>query len=67
MGIFDKAKGKVEEFLNSDEGKQKANDALDIAADKAKDRFGEDNADKIDAARDKIGERLGGDQPEGEK
>ncbi|MDK6258864.1 MULTISPECIES: antitoxin [Corynebacterium] len=67
MGIFDKAKGKAEEFLNSDEGKQKANDALDTAADKAKDRFGEDNADKIDTVRDKIGERLGGDQPEGEK
>ncbi|AIG63893.1 hypothetical protein CATYP_03585 [Corynebacterium atypicum] len=66
MGLMDKAKDKATEFLNSDEGKQKADEALDTAADKAKEHVGEENADKVDAVRDKVGERLNQGEPEAE-
>ena len=59
MGLMDKAKDKATEFLNSDEGKQKADEALDTAADKAKEHVGEENADKV-------GERLNQGEPEAE-
>ncbi len=52
MGIMDKAK----DFLNNEEYTDKA---LDKAADVAKQKLGEDKADKIDKARDAADKKLG--------
>lgn len=63
MGIADKAK----DALNSEKGQQKANEGLDKAADFAKDKVGDDKADKVDQARDKVGEELNNDAGQGKK
>ena len=55
MGIFDKAK----DALNTDKGEQVSDGALDKGAEVAKDKLGEDKADKIDSARDQLDERIG--------
>lgn len=55
MGIVDKAK----DALNSDKGEKASDAVLDKAADAAKQRFGEDNADKIDKVRDAADRKLG--------
>lgn len=55
MGIFDKAK----DAMNSDKGEQVTDQGLDKAADAAKDKLGEDKADKIDQARDAADRKLG--------
>lgn len=59
MGIFDNAKNKANEFLNSDSGEQKSDAFLDKAADFAKDKLGADKADKIDRIRDAADEKIG--------
>ena len=59
MGIFDEAKKKATEFLDSDSGEQKSDELLDKAADKAKGLFGEDKADQIKKVRDAVDERIG--------
>ena len=55
MGIFDKAK----EFVNDEE---KRNQLLDKGEQLAKDKLGEEHADKIDKARGAIDDKLGGNQ-----
>ncbi|WKD61447.1 hypothetical protein CCICO_07135 [Corynebacterium ciconiae DSM 44920] len=62
MGIMDKAK----EFLSDDD---KRNDVLDKGEQVAKDKLGNEHADKVDKARDAIDDKFGGsaEQPaEGE-
>lgn len=59
MGIFDEAKNKATEFLNSDAGEQKSDELLDKAADAAKGLLGEDKADQINKVRDAVDERIG--------
>jgi MT0933-like antitoxin protein len=54
MGILDKIKGLV--GGNAD----KVEDGIDKAADIAKDKVGEDNADKVDMAADKAKEVVDG-------
>ena len=60
MGIFDNAKNKATEFLNTDKGEQQSDALLDRAADAAKQKLGADKADKVDRVRDAIDERIGG-------
>lgn len=55
MGIMDKAK----DALNSDKGRDAANQGLDKAEDAANQKFGEEHADKVSGARDKAEEQLG--------
>lgn len=62
MGIFDNAKNKANEFLNSESGERKSDDLLDKVADAAKRKLGADKADKVDRVRDSIDERLGNDR-----
>lgn len=52
MGIMDKAK----EFANNEENTDKV---LDKGAEFAKDKLGQDKADKIDKARDALDDKLG--------
>lgn len=68
MGLLDKAK----DFLNSDQGKEKAGEALDKAEEAATQKFGDDKSDAVHKVREQVDQRLGtealqGDQPEGEE
>ena len=59
MGIFDSAKDKATEFLNSEAGEQKSDEFLDKASDAAAGRFGEDKSEHINRVRDLADDRLG--------
>lgn len=71
MGIFDNAKNKATEFLNTDKGEQQSDALLDRAADAAKARLGEGKSDHIDRVRETLDERVGnnndGNQPNPEQ
>ncbi|WIM71027.1 antitoxin [Corynebacterium suedekumii] len=60
MGIMDNAKGKANEFLNSEKGEQKTDDLMDKGAQHATDRLGEDKAEHIQKARDAADDHIGG-------
>lgn len=55
MGIFDEAKNKASEAAKVG----KLDEHLDKGEDFAKDKVGEEHADKVDTARDKIDDALG--------
>ncbi|WP_080795821.1 Rv0909 family putative TA system antitoxin [Corynebacterium pacaense] len=59
MGVFDDAKAKATEFLNSDQAEQKSDEILDKVSEFAKDKLGADKAGQIDAVRDKLDEQIG--------
>ncbi len=59
MGIFDNARNKAGEFLNSDSGEQKSDQLLDKVADAAKRRLGADKAEQVDRVRDAVDDRIG--------
>ena len=60
MGIMDNAKGKANEFLNSEKGEQKSDELLDKGTQRATDRLGEDKTEHIQKARDAADDRIGG-------
>ncbi|MFP7366442.1 antitoxin [Corynebacterium callunae] len=59
MGIFDSAKDKAAEFLNSEAGEEKSDQLLDKVAEAAAGRFGEDKAEQINRVRDMADDRIG--------
>lgn len=68
MNIFDQAKAKANDLLNSDQGEKKSDEILDRVSDFAKSKLGEDKAAQIDNVRDAIDERMGnnsGDESKG--
>lgn len=67
MSIFDNAKNKADDFLNSEPGEKKTDELLDNAQQRATDRFGEDKADHIQKARDAVDDRIGSDRPSAEQ
>lgn len=63
MGIMDGAKGKANDYLNSDQGKEKSGEFLDKAEQQANDRLGEGKEEHVSKARDTAEKRIssGGD------
>lgn len=59
MSIFENAKNKATEYLNSEEGERRSDELLDKAAEHATNRLGEDKAEHIQKARDAADDHLG--------